>query len=178
MTLDRPRPPAPPAALILGTPEHLIAFGFGSGLAPLAPGTAGTLVAVPIWLAMLWLPLPLFLAGLVLLFAFGCWVTGESARLLGVHDHPGITFDEIVGFLIAASPLLPDGGRLPEVSAGSLALGTLAAFLLFRLFDIAKPWPIRLLDEHLGGGFGIMADDAAAGLLAAMVLAVGLGLLG
>lgn len=162
--------PRPPRQLILGTPEHLIAFGFGAGLAPIAPGTVGTLVGLPFFLVLMWLPLAGYGLATLALFVFGCWVCGESARLLGVHDYGGIVFDEIVGFLIAAAPLL----IWPSASPGGWALGLLAAFLLFRLFDIWKPWPIRLLDRHVHGGFGIMIDDALAGLFAALVLGLGL----
>lgn len=158
--------PRPPRQLILGTPEHLIAFGFGAGLARKAPGTWGTLVGVPFFLALMWLPLPAYVGAVLLLFAFGCWVCGESARLLGVHDYGGIVFDEIVGFLIAALPLLlwPPRGAVGSVVA------LVAVFALFRLFDIWKPWPIRLLDRRVHGGLGIMIDDALAGVFAALAL--------
>ena len=158
----------PPRELVLSTPEHLIAFGFGAGLAPFAPGTAGTLVALPLWLALSALPWPLYVAALALLFAFGCWVCGASARLLGVHDYPGIVFDEIVGFLLAALPLLPALGWVRH----HRGLWLLTAFVLFRALDVWKPWPIRNVDRRLGGGFGIMFDDALAAAYAALALAV------
>ena len=105
---------------------------------------------------------------LALLFAAGCWFCGESARLLGVHDYGGIVFDEIVGLMVAAAPLV----LWPPATAlsGALLLG--AAFALFRLFDIWKPWPIRILDRRVHGGFGIMIDDLLAGVFAAVVLGV------
>lgn len=158
--------PRPPARLVLTTPEHLIAFGFGAGLAPFAPGTFGTLVGIPFFFALAWLPWQGYALATAVLFVFGCWVCGASSRLLQVHDDPGLVFDEIVGFLIAAAPLLPalHGPDWP------LAWGLLAAFGLFRLFDVLKPWPIRLLDRHVDGGFGIMVDDALAGVAAAGVL--------
>lgn len=162
--------PRPPARLILTTPEHLIAFGFGAGLAPRAPGTFGTLVGIPFWLALGWLPLEVYAVALLLLFVFGCWVCGASSRLLQVHDYPGFVFDEIVGFLITCLALMPELGG-PQWHP---ALALSAAFLLFRLFDVLKPWPIRLLDRHVHGGFGIMVDDALAGVFAAAVL-YGLG---
>lgn len=173
MTDTAAQVPAPPRELILSTPEHLLAFGFGAGLAPKAPGTFGTLVGVLLFLP-LWLLNPEWYALVtVLLFAFGCWVCGESARLLGVHDYGGIVFDEIVGLLVAAAPLVlwPQ----PTVLAG--AIGLAVAFALFRLFDIWKPWPIRLLDRRVHGGFGIMIDDLLAGVFAAVVLGTGLYLL-
>jgi phosphatidylglycerophosphatase A len=158
--------PRPPVRLVLSTPEHFIAFGFGAGLAPVAPGTVGTLVGVVFFCALAWLPWEAYAAVTALLFVFGCWVCGASARLLQVHDYPGFVFDEIVGYLIAALPLLPGlGGPI-----WPLSLGVLAAFVLFRFFDVLKPWPIRILDRHIGGGLGIMIDDAVAGAAAAGVV--------
>ena len=158
--------PRPPARLIMTTPEHFLAFGFGSGLAPVAPGTFGTLVGIPFFFALAWLPWQGYAAAVAALFVFGCWVCGASSRLLQVHDYPGFVFDEIVGFLIACAPLMA-GLEAPQ---WHLSLQLLAAFALFRLFDILKPWPIRLLDRHVQGGLGIMIDDAAAGALAGAAL--------
>ena len=170
MNLDRPqdRAPKPPARLILTTPEHLIAFGFGAGLSPQAPGTVGTLWGVPFWLALCWLPPLGHLIAVALLFGFGVWVCGRSATLLGVPDHSGIVFDEIVGFLVTALPLLPALGLVTDWRTPWLVL----AFVVFRLFDIFKPWPIRMLDARVHGGFGIMLDDLVAGLYGAAVLLV------
>jgi len=145
---------------VLQDPVQVLATGFGSGCAPVAPGTFGTLVAVlPAWL-MVGLPWPVRAASVAVLFVAGIWICGSSARRLGVHDHPGIVFDEIVGFLatMLAAP--------PGVS------GFIAAFALFRLFDIVKPWPIRDLDHSLRGGVGIMLDDLAAAGYAAMCLLI------
>lgn len=166
MTAAKHDIPRPPTRLVLTTPEHLIAFGFGAGLAPVAPGTFGTLVGLPFFFALAWLPWEAYAVATAVLFGFGCWVCGASSRLLRVHDYPGFVFDEIVGFLIAALPLMPglDGPQWP------LPLGLLAAFVLFRLFDVLKPWPIRLLDRHVHGGLGIMIDDAVAGAVAAGIL--------
>lgn len=160
--------PRPPARLILTTPVHLIAFGFGSGLARNAPGTWGTLAAVPIWCLASMLPLAAYAALCLLLFVVGCWACAESGRLLQVDDYPGFVFDEIVGFLIAAAPLVAWLG----LADWRTAVGVLGAFALFRLFDIIKPWPINWLDRKLHGGFGVMLDDAVAGLMAAGVLAL------
>src|SRR5213078_1870859 len=99
-------------------------------------------------------------------FAFGTWVCGRSAKLLGVPDYNGIVFDEIVGYLVTAAPLLPALGLVHRPYWPWL----LAAFVLFRIFDIWKPWPIRRLDEAVHGGFGIMLDDLVAGLYGAAVL--------
>lgn len=158
--------PRPPAQLILTTPEHLLAFGFGAGLSPIAPGTVGSIVGLLLFLPLSLLPLTAFGIVAALLFLFGCWVCGESARLLGVHDYGGIVFDEIVGYLIAAAPLL----MFPALPALGFAGGVVLAFALFRLFDILKPWPIRALDRRVHGGLGIMLDDAVAGLAAAVLL--------
>lgn len=158
--------PAPPVrvAEVLRDPVHLLAFGFGSGLCPWAPGTFGTLVGVLAFVLLDALPIGWYLLAILALFALGCWVCGESSRRLGVQDHPGIVFDEIVGYLIAALPLLESG------AAWNGWPGWIAAFVLFRAFDIAKPWPISVADRKLHGGFGIMFDDALAGFAAAVVL--------
>jgi len=149
------------SARVLSDWRLLLAFGFGSGLAPRAPGTFGTLVAVPIaWLLHL-LPLPAYWVVVVVFFALGVWLCDYAARQLGVHDHSGIVWDEVVGYLIACA--------FVEVSW----LGFLFAFVLFRFFDIVKPWPISLADRSVGGGFGIMLDDVLAGLAAAAVLKLG-----
>lgn len=170
LNLGRPQDRAarPPASLVLSTPEHLIAFGFGAGLSPWAPGTAGTLAAVPLWVAVCWLPWPAYLMLVAALFGAGVFFCGRSAQLLGVHDHPGIVFDEVVGFLVAAASLLPG----QSVAAGPLWAWLLAAFVAFRFFDIAKPPPIRQLDRDGKGGLGIMLDDFVAGLYAAAVIGI------
>ncbi|MED5534336.1 MAG: phosphatidylglycerophosphatase A [Pseudomonadota bacterium] len=137
---------------LLRRPIHLLALGFGVGLVPKGPGTAGTLIAIiPGWL-MMPLPLVVRIAVVAALFGFGVWICGESARQLGVHDHPAIVWDEIVGFLGVSIILPPNPGWW------------VAAVILFRIFDIAKPWPIRDLDRRLGGGMGIMLDDLVAGV--------------
>ena len=149
---------APVSVSLLRQPVHLLALGFGSGLLPKAPGTAGTLVAMPVaWLLLGW-PLASKLALVAVLFFVGIWICGESARRLGVHDHPAIVWDEIVGVL-ATCLLLPEDPRWLPV-----------AFVLFRFFDIAKPWPIRDLDHRLGGGIGIMLDDIVAAAFAVVCL--------
>ena len=121
----------------LKDPVHLVALGLGAGLVPIAPGTAGTLLAVlPAWLMADW-PLTVRVGIVVATLVAGVWICGESARRLGVHDHPAIVWDEIVGFL-AVCLVVP-----AEI------LWFAAAFGLFRLFDIVKPWPIRDLDHSL-----------------------------
>jgi phosphatidylglycerophosphatase A len=147
-----------PARTVVTDPVHFLAFGFGAGLAPWAPGTCGTLVAVPIWLGLSGLGLPLRFAVVAAVCFAGFWLCGESARRLGEHDHPGIVWDEIAGFLLTMLAA-PEGWTW-----------LVAGFCLFRLFDIWKPWPIRNLDRGLSGGTGIMLDDLVAGLFAAAVI--------
>lgn len=149
----------------MSDPVHLLAAGFGTGLAPRAPGTAGTLAGVLLYLALAALPLPVYLALSLGLFLLGVWICGRAARDLNAHDHPSIVFDEMIGYLVTMAGA-PSG-------IGWLALG----FVLFRFFDIVKPWPISLLDRKVPGGFGIMLDDLAAGLLALAVLQAVRGLL-
>ncbi|ULQ46196.1 phosphatidylglycerophosphatase A [Flagellatimonas centrodinii] len=161
--------PPLPTRLILFTPVHLLAFGFGAGLAPRAPGTVGTLVGIPFALAVIAMPPLQMVVALAFLIGAGIYLCGESARLLGVHDHGGIVFDEIVGYVIACLPLMP----ILRPEGLSLVVGLLLAFGLFRFFDIVKPWPIRWLDRHVHGGLGIMVDDLLAGVFAAVILYVG-----
>ncbi len=139
-------------------PAHLLAFGLGAGAAPKAPGTAGTLVAVPLYLLVSGLPLWGYLAITVAAFLAGIWICGRTAEDLGTHDHPGIVWDEVVGFLVT----------MTAAPAGWAWL--VSGFALFRGFDILKPWPIHWLDARVGGGLGIMLDDLAAGLFAFAVL--------
>ncbi len=158
----------PQPHVVLRDPVHLLAFGFGAGLAPKAPGTFGTLVGVPLFLALYWLPLWLYLLAVVLLFGAGIWLCGESARRLGTHDHPGIVWDEIVGFLITMTPVMP--GLLGLLTPAPLWFWLLVGFGAFRAFDIAKPAFIRRVDAQVSGGLGIMLDDVLAGVCAAAVL--------
>jgi phosphatidylglycerophosphatase A len=143
---------------LLRDPIHLLAFGFGSGLAPRAPGTFGTLVAVPIVLVVMQFGFVVHLAFAVAIAVAGVYLCGESARRLGTHDHPGIVWDEITGFTVT---------MLAAPSHWSWLAG---GFVLFRFFDILKPWPIREADHSLRGGLGIMLDDIIAGIFAAAIL--------
>lgn len=145
---------------LLRHPVHFLAFGFGSGLFPRAPGTAGTLIAVPLAFLARDLDLVTYLALASALFVSGVWICGRTARDLGVHDHPGIVWDEIAGYLVTVAWVPREG------------LWLVAGFLLFRLFDIWKPWPISTLDRRVGGGVGIMLDDLLAGLAAAGILEI------
>ena len=148
----------PSLKLLLTNPIHFLAFGFGSGLAPFAPGTFGTLAAVPLYLLMQPLSLPLYLAVVVIAFIAGIWICGVAGSDLGVHDHGGIVWDEFVGLWVT---MIAAPAGWPWVVAG---------FLLFRLFDIWKPWPIRWADQQVSGGFGVMLDDLIAGLYALLVM--------
>lgn len=146
------------ASKILTNPVHCLAFGFGSGLAPKAPGTFGTLLAVPFYIALAHLPLWAYAGVLIVAFVLGVYLCGKTAEDLGVHDHPGIVWDEFVGYWITmfAAPI------------GWVWI--ICGFLLFRLFDIWKPWPIRVLDKKMLTGLGIMVDDVVAGIYALVVL--------
>ncbi|MCG7201316.1 phosphatidylglycerophosphatase A [Marinobacter pelagius] len=135
-------------------PVHLLAFGFGSGAAARAPGTWGSLAAIPLWYGIAWLPAMAYWAVVALAFLVGIWLCGKTAQDLKVHDHGGIVWDEFVGMWIALG-LFPDQ-----------IYGVLMTFALFRLFDVVKPWPIGWLDERLPGGLGIMVDDVVAGFMA------------
>ncbi len=158
--------PRPAVRTVLSSPVHYIAFGFGAGLAPKAPGTFGTLVGIPFWFALGGLVPWVYGATVLVLFVLGCWICGRSAERLGVHDYGGIVFDEVVGYLVTTVPMLPGLG-LPHLPGWG---GVILAFGLFRFFDILKPWPIRALDRHVGGGTGIMIDDIVAGLFAAVAM--------
>ena len=143
---------------ILANPIHLLAFGFGAGLSPKAPGTMGTVVAVLIYLVLPNMP-PIIYAGLILLsFVFGIWICGKTAEDLGVHDHGGIVWDEFVGYWVTMF-MAPSG-----------LFWVLLGFVLFRLLDIFKPWPIKWADKELAGGLGIMLDDVLAGIMAALCM--------
>lgn len=147
-------------------PIHLIAAGFGSGLAPRAPGTFGTLAALIPWWPLHFLSAPLYWAIIALGTAFGIYVCGKTARDLRTHDHGSIVWDEFIGLWIALA-WLPSS--IAWVGAG---------FLLFRLFDIWKPWPISWCDRHVHGGFGIMLDDILAGGTALVVVQIARRFLG
>ncbi|MFM2486379.1 phosphatidylglycerophosphatase A family protein [Celerinatantimonas yamalensis] len=141
--------------LSLRNPLHLLAVGFGSGLVAKAPGTFGSLAALPLMAWGAWgLSTPVYIVMLVVGFALGVWCCQVASRAMGVHDHGGIVWDEFIGMGIALVAI--------PLSISSVVCG----FVLFRFFDILKPWPIRWLDQHVGGGFGIMIDDVLAGFLA------------
>jgi len=145
------------------SPGNFLAFGFGAGLAPVAPGTIGTVVAIPLYLALVLFDPFLYTGIVVMSFIAGISLCRHAAESLSLnrqvgHDHPGIVWDEMVGFWITLY-LIP-------FSWTAVILG----FVLFRLFDIIKPWPIRLIDREVEGGLGIMLDDVLAGVFANIVL--------
>jgi phosphatidylglycerophosphatase A len=146
---------------LLRDPVHCVALGFGSGLSPWMPGTLGSAVALlPCWFVApaIW---PLKLAIAVGVFVAGVRICDISSRRLGAHDHPGIVLDEIAAMLTITVILPQSWTQL------------LLAFVLFRIFDIWKPWPIRDLDHRMSGGLGIMLDDQ----LAAVYAGIGIGLI-
>ena len=148
------------ARQVLTDPVHLLAFGLGTGLAPVAPGTVGSLLGVALAWATLGMGLYAQIGIAAALFLAGTWICGESARRLGIHDHGGIVWDEICGMYVTL------------LVAPVNIIAWILAFGLFRAFDIVKPWPIRDLDHRLGGGLGIMLDDLVAALYAASLLAL------
>ena len=154
-------PPHPGFAFTFRHPAHFIALGFGAGVSRFAPGTVGTLVAFPLWwvLRSAYGPLEI-LAIAAVLFAIGVWACELTGRHLGVADHGAMCWDEVVAFL-AMLALVPDK-----------PWWQVAAFLLFRFFDVVKPPPIRNVEIRLKGGFGVMADDVLAAGYALVVLAL------
>ena len=144
----------------LRTPTGFLAFGFGSGLSLFAPGTMGTMVAIPFSFLLKQLPPYLFWVILIALFLIGIYLCGSTARRLGKHDPGGIVWDEMVGYWLTVAFIPMQWPWL------------LAAFVLFRLFDIFKPWPIRQSEKLFRGGLGIMVDDIIAALYAMGILAV------
>ena len=144
------------------SPGNFLAFGFGAGLMPVAPGTCGTLIAIPFFLLLHELPAFLYAGALLVTFIVGTSLCARAAESLHLpphrHDHPGIVWDEMVGLWVTLA-FIP-------FSWSAVILG----FVLFRLFDIAKLWPIGLIDRRLGGGIGIMLDDLIAGVFANLML--------
>jgi phosphatidylglycerophosphatase A len=145
---------------LLRDPFHFVAFGFGAGLAPRAPGTAGSAVGLLAAWWLLELPLAARVGIVAAIIAVGIWVCGESARRLARHDDQRIVLDEIAGVLLTSLAVV-------EKSLFALAL----VFVFFRIFDILKPWPIRDVDHSLRGGVGIMLDDLIAAVFAAVCVA-------
>lgn len=142
----------------LKDPVQFLAFGFGSGVFPKAPGTAGTVAAILPWFFLAQLDVLSYLVVLLLAILLGIYLCEKSSKDLGVHDHPGIVWDEFCGFW------------LTMVAIPFSWQWLVAGFLLFRFFDILKPWPINWLDKKVHGGLGIMLDDLLAGVYAWLIL--------
>lgn len=149
----------PTLAFLLRTPAHFVALGFGAGLAPVAPGTFGTIVAIPIAVLLrAYFPDAIFIGAMVLFMLAGIWAVQVTGRDLGVPDHGAIVWDEIVAFMLV---LYFFGGDVVHIAV---------AFIVFRFFDIVKPPPIRQLDAALKNGIGVMLDDILAAIYTLIVL--------
>ena len=155
-----------PEHIKLTNPIHLIAVGFGAGASPYMPGTVGTLIGVLIYLLIVPFSVPVYTVILAALIFFGFWVCDVADKAIGVHDHPSIVWDEVLGFLITM-------WAIP-----AYWMWVILGFLLFRLFDIWKPWPISWLNDHISGGVGVIVDDLLAGVFAGIVLRIIIWLLG
>lgn len=151
--------------LRMRNPWHLLATGFGSGLSPFIPGTVGSVAAIPFWWLMTFLPLQLYSLVVLVGISVGVYLCHRTARDMGVHDHGSIVWDEFIGMWITLM-------AIPVLNGWWV----LAGFVIFRIFDIWKPWPIRWFDKNVHGGMGIMVDDIIAGVVSAAVL-YGAGLL-
>jgi len=153
---------------LLGHPAGWIACGFGSGLSPWAPGTAGSAAALLPWLALRDLGGPIYAVLVALAFALGVWASNQAIARLRIDDPGVVVWDEFVGQWIALLPLVVAPRGWPWV---------VAAFALFRLFDIWKPWPVSWADRRIKGGLGVMLDDVIAGFYAAILLACAMPLI-
>ncbi len=145
---------------ILTDPVLFMAFGFGSGLATKAPGTVGTLAAIPVYVLLIQSNLFAYSFATILVILSGIWICGSAAEKLGEHDFSGIVWDEIAGFLVTMW-MVPFSWQ-----------AVVTGFILFRVFDIFKPWPINWIDKKVHNGLGIMLDDLLAGLFAGLILAL------
>lgn len=151
---DQANQPRPTILQLVKDPRLLLAFGFGSGMSRVIPGTMGTLAAIPFYLAMVDLGIVGYCLVVVISFMVGCYLCDVAAKKMGVHDHPGIVWDEFVGLWITFIAI--------DFSWSNLVAG----FVLFRFFDMVKPWPIGWLDRQVHGGIGIMLDDVIAAVFA------------
>ena len=153
---SKPSPPLPKA--IWTNPLYFMAFGLGSGAIPVAPGTFATLFAIPIYLLLRPLPLVAYLLFVIGFIIFSSWLSDRISRETNTHDHPGMCIDEFVGFFVTM------------IHAPRGWWWILLGFVLFRLFDIWKPWPINIIDEKVHGGWGMIFDDVVAGLFAMILI--------
>ena len=148
--------------LKMSNPWHLLATGFGSGLSPVVPGTMGSLASIPFWYLLTLLPWQLYSLAVMMSICIGVYICHRTAKDMGTHDDGRIVWDEFAGQSITFLPLIYIG----QISW----LWVAVAFALFRLFDVWKPWPIRVIDRQVDGGFGIMLDDLIAALFTLLVL--------
>ncbi|MFH0225359.1 phosphatidylglycerophosphatase A [Vibrio furnissii] len=155
----------PKSRLSMTNPWHLLATGFGSGLSPVVPGTMGTLASVPVYLLLAHLPLTAYVVVVIAASLIGIKICQVTSNDMQVHDHGSIVWDEFAGFWITM--LIVPGLQLPVFDWKWVVTG----FVLFRFFDMVKPWPIGWLDKRVHGGLGIMIDDLVAGVMSAIVLA-------
>lgn len=151
-------PPIPES--VWKNPWHFIAFGFGTGTIPIAPGTFGTLIAIPFYLYLSTFSHTSYLILTLFIMFFSMWLCEKVSRQINIHDHQGMCIDEIVGFLVTMYHA-PYGWRW-----------ILLGFVLFRFFDIAKPWPIRQIDKQMKGGVGMILDDVMAGIYSFIIIQI------
>lgn len=151
-------PPIPES--VWKNPWHFIAFGFGTGCIPVAPGTFGTLIAIPLYLYLTTYSQTFYLIFLLAFIAFSMWLSEKVSREINVQDHQGMNIDEIAGFLVTMFHA-PYGW-------GWIILGV----ILFRIFDILKPWPIKQVDERMHGGVGVVLDDVLAGIYSLIIIQI------
>ena len=145
--------------LKLTNPIHFLAVGLGSGLSPIMPGTMGSLMAIPLWLLFWGLQPALYWVFILVTFVFGCYICQKTSDDTHTHDSGHIVWDEFVGMWITLY-------FIPQFSI----LWVTIAFVAFRLFDMAKPWPIRWFDKRVPGGFGIMVDDVIAAIFSSLTV--------
>jgi len=151
----------PTARFMLSHPAHCIALGFGTGLAPVAPGTVGTLLAYPLFHVLsMWLSVYEMFGVIAAFFVLGVWACGRTGRAMGISDHSGMVWDEVVAMMLILLVIPAE------------TYWWLAAFFLFRIFDVLKPQPIRYFDQTIKGGFGVMFDDILAAFYTLLVLAL------
>lgn len=153
-----------PASLLLN-PIHLLSLGFGSGLSPKMPGTMGSIVGIGLFIVLPELDWQIYLGIVIVALILGIYLCSATAKALNVHDHPAIVWDEIVGIFITLFMVPKEW------------IWLLAGFILFRIFDILKPWPISIADKKVPGGLGIMLDDVIAGVFALIIIQITLYLL-
>ena len=145
----------------LTNPIHLLAVGLGSGMSPIMPGTMGSAMAIPLWLLFNGLQPYLYWILIVVAFIFGCFLCQKTSDDTHTHDSGHIVWDEFVGMWITLF-------FIPQISVLWIAI----AFFAFRVFDMAKPWPIRWFDKRVPGGFGIMIDDVIAAIFSSVTVYV------